>query len=170
MMRTKLTSERLREVIVYDPESGVFTWKSRGSPRFDKRFSGREAGALRPNGYIQINIDSVIYLAHRLAWLYMTGEWPNDCIDHKDMQPSNNKFSNLRLATKAQNQRFQRKPSHNTSGFKGVSFNKVLKKWTAKISIENKTRYIGSFETPEEAHSAYLAEAVRLSGDFAHPG
>lgn len=91
-------------------------------------------------------------------------------IDHEDRNPANNAASNLRVATTAQNHRNTRRPKTNTSGFKGVSWHRARGKWRASISVNNRTKQLGHFDTPEDAHAAYLAAAVALSGPFAHGG
>ena len=113
-----LTAERLREVLDYGPDTGVFTWKIRTNSRVKV---GDVAGALRPDGYIQISIDGRLHRAHRLAWLYVTGESPPDQIDHINGVRDDNRIANLRLATSAENkQNLRRAKSRNKTGFLGV--------------------------------------------------
>lgn len=150
---TLLTCERLRELLHYDPDTGSFTWLvTRGKAR-----PGMRASYVSANGYMYIGIERRRWLAHRLAWLYMTGEHPPRMIDHKDNEPTNLRWSNLRLATNAENgQNQQRPPRHNTSGFLGVSLYKPNGKYAAYIKINGKSRYLGYFESPEQAHDAYV--------------
>ena len=153
-----LTAERLREVLDYDQETGVFTWKIRTHSRVK---AGDVAGALRPDGYIQISIDGCLHRAHRLAWLYVTGESPPSEIDHINCVKNDNRISNLRLATRSENLQNQlRAKSNNNTGFLGVSPN--LWKFKAEIQVDGKRRYIGTFPTPEEAHAAYLKAKRQL--------
>lgn len=96
----QLTVVQLKELLHYNPETGVFTWARSVGQRAR---IGRVAGSKVPSGYIKISVSKRVYSAHRLAWLYMTGSWPENEIDHVDNNPSNNAFSNLRAATKSQN-------------------------------------------------------------------
>lgn len=156
----KLTFERLREVLDYDPLTGVFSWRVRLS---DKTRLGAIAGTTKDKGYVQVRIDGVKYLAHRLAWLYVTGKWPEDVIDHVDRNPSNNRLVNLRPATRRENHQNLNMRKANTSGFTGVSrCDRNPAKWRAVITDYGKQHYLGRFDTPEEAHAAYLAAKARL--------
>lgn len=151
-MKPELTQERLKEVLNYDPETGVFTRKE-----------GKEAGSVYNHGYRMISIDGKRYMAHRLAWLYMTGSMPIKCIDHKDCIKTNNAFKNLRETTTIQNaQNVRSASSNNTHGFLGVSFNKVIGKYFSRIHLNGKSNYLGVFNTPEEAHAAYIAAKREL--------
>src|ERR1700674_1345685 len=105
-------AERLRAVLLYDPETGVFTRRiNRG-----KWKAGAQVGWLRPDGYIGIGLDYHEYLAHRLAWLYVTGEWPID-VDHENTCRSDNRWDNLREASRSQNMRNMKRTKANTSGY-----------------------------------------------------
>ena len=157
-----ITVDELKAILRYDPETGEFWWRvSRKGIRL-----GRPAGRVTGR-YRQIGIDGRHYYAHRLAWLYMTGEWPSDDIDHIDGDRLNNRFSNLREASRAQNMANGRTPATNTSGFKGVSFDRQRGRWQAFIKIDGKTKNLGRFKTPEDAHAAYVAAAHQKSGNFA---
>lgn len=158
----ELTPERLREVLHYDPDTGVFTWRSGPA-------QGRVAGWLETGprtGYIRIEIDGRAYMAHRLAYLYVTGEWPSR-LDHIDNDKTNNRFANLRIATASQNAANRRKPRNNSSGYKGVSFYKKTGKWVAYIRHNYRHKTLGYFDTPEAAHAAYCAAAQRFFGEYA---
>lgn len=154
------TVERVREVFRYDPETGIFTRKYKtkecvvGYPR-------------KKGGYVLIGLDYDLHLAHRLAWLYMTGKWPLECVDHIDGDPSNNRWSNLRAATQSQNMANARKPTHNTSGLKGASFCKDTGRWRALVTKEGRHYCFGRHDTPEQAHAAYCTGVRRLFGEFA---
>ncbi len=111
-----------------------------------------------------------MYKAHRLAWFYMTGEWPPDQIDHIDGDRDNNRLVNLRKATNAQNGANARLSKNNSSGFKGVSFDTSVGRWRASIRRNRQLHYLGFFNTPEEAHAAYASAAVQLFGEFARMG
>jgi hypothetical protein len=146
-----LTAERLRQVLHYDPETGFFTWRERISIRI---MPGNVAGALGKRGYLIVGIDGRHHYAHRLAWLYMTGSWPARQIDHEDRVRINNRWNNLRLATPAQNAHNASARRNNTSGVPGVSWDKRRGCWIAKICINRKQLYLGSFGQDIEAAKA----------------
>jgi hypothetical protein len=145
----KLTADKLRALLIYDPETGVFTNRvtRRGS------LAGARVGSKDAHGHINIGINYHTYKAHRLAWLYVYGEWPPDCIDHINRDPADNRICNLRVADKSVN-------AHNTgprcdtrSGEKGVSWHKAANKWRAYYTNRGVTMHIGLFDTFEEAVS-----------------
>lgn len=156
--------DRLRELLSYDPDTGLFVWRvnKRGH-----RKTGDIAGSLDKSGYWIIRLDQRNYPAHRLAWLYMTGEWPAHHIDHRDLDKANNRWANLRQATVSQNLANRRKYKNNQSGFKGVIWHARDKRWRADIRKNGKGYFLGNFRTPEEAHAAYRVAAERLYGEFA---
>ena len=158
--------KRLRDILRYDPETGVFTWKEPQSPRLP---AGAVAGYFVSRGYRQIQIDKVKHREHRLAWAYVYGEWV-DSIDHIDGCVSNNSIENLRPATLSQNQHNRKLGKNNTSGFKGVSFCKRSKKWKGTIRLRGKPIHVGLFETAEAANEAVCKERERLHGEFANHG
>lgn len=151
-----LTADYLRSILHYDPLTGVFTW---AAPRPKIRV-GDVAGGRDEKGYIRIRIDGKKYRAHRLAWLYVYGEWPPQEIDHKDTIKSNNWIGNLRPANKVQNGQ-NRKVAHsnNKSGFLGV--HKDRYSFVAEIRICGQQKYLGSFPTAEKAYAAYLDAKVK---------
>jgi hypothetical protein len=160
-----LTHERLLSVLHYDPDTGRFTWLASLAHRVKV---GDEAGSNHGSGYFEIGIDNVRYLAHRLAWFYMSGEWPSAQIDHRDLDRSNTRWNNLRLATHGQNVHNSGPRKHNSHGFKGVTFYPSKKtKWHARIMFQRKLYLLGFFNTPEEAHAAYAKKAAELHGEFA---
>jgi len=149
-----ITMDRLRAVLHYDPETGIFTWKQRLSNRVH---IGDIAGALDHDQYVIIGIDGVTYRAHRLAFLYMNGVMPSDCIDHINGEVGDNSWSNLREAGDGINQENKRRPqSSSSTGLLGV----VPKRgrFAAYIGVKKKSFYLGTFDTPEEAHERYLQE------------
>ena len=155
-----LTVDRLREVLEYNRHTGEFFNKiSRGS----RCIAGRPAGHFRKDGYRVIFIDGISYLSHRLAWLFVYGDWPQNDIDHIDGDPSNNSILNLRDVTHRANRRNSRLPSDNTSGACGVIFCKRSKRWIARIQDGGLTRHIGAFEEKERAIAA-RKESERLLG------
>lgn len=158
-----LTAARLRELLEYNPETGIFTRRSqRGRYK-----AGAPTGCLSPIGYLQIRVDQKLYYAHRLAWLYAHGLWPVDLIDHINGDKINNCLSNLREATPQQNNRNTGKRSHNTSGFKGVYWDKERQKWGAAATVNGRFRSLGRYSTREEAYAAYVKFATELHGAFA---
>lgn len=160
----KLTVDRLKSLLDYNPETGDFTWKIKTSNRTPV---GSRAGAKGTLGYIHISVDMKKYLAHRLAYFYMIGEWPAEVIDHINGNKSDNRWANLRPATVAQNTWNSSVPQNNSSGHKGVSFSKSKRRWTARISKNYRLRILGYFDTKEEAIEAYQKAAKRLHGKFA---
>jgi hypothetical protein len=159
-----VTYERLRELLDYDPETGVFRWKIYRNGRAKV---GYIAGGFDKCGHRRIAIDGRFYPSHRLAWLYQTGKWPVALIDHINMVPDDNRFCNLREATKSQNGWNTGKRSDNTSGFKGVTWAKNVRRWMAQIQVHGKNKHLGTFDTPEQAHAAYAAAAKEFHGEFA---
>ena len=153
------SAETLRELITYEPDTGLFRWRiSRG-----RAGAGKIAGCADSAGYIRIYILGRKQAAHRLAWLYMTGEWPVIDVDHKDTVKSNNRWSNLRLATRSQNSENQRGPkANNRSGYLGVHFHKRSQKYVASITVRGKRRQLGEYRTGEEAYAVYLAAKREL--------
>jgi hypothetical protein len=159
--KAKLTQARLKELLRYDPETGVFTWLITRSRRARR---GSVAGSLHVSGYIHIIVDGCAYKAHRLAWLYVHGVWPDE-IDHINCIKDDNAFSNLREVSRLQNMKNIRRFTTNKSGFKGVGFHGG--KWRARITCDRKPMFLGHFDTPEMAFAAYCAAARRVHGEFA---
>lgn len=153
-----LTASRLRELLSYDPATGVFTARV-GLPR---RPVGSVAGTRGKDGYWRISIAGRKHYAHRLAWMYVNGSWPASQVDHKDGNPGNNWIDNLREATNLQNGQNRKPSKNNTSGFRGVTFVKKCGSWQASIGAGAKIKYLGSFSTPELAHAAYLDAKAKL--------
>ena len=137
-----LTQDRLKELLRYDSDTGVFTWRVTSGNGIA---IGDKAGFTRPNGAIYINLRGRRYMAHRLAWLYVHGEWPEHDIDHIDHDPSNNRIVNLRSVTHQENGKNQSLSKLNKSGVSGVSFHKQTGKWTAQIFNNRKRIYLGVF-------------------------
>lgn len=167
-----LTADALRAMIHYDPDTGVFTWKARPDARkaWNTRYAGKSAGydwQIGNTAYRSIRIFDWPFLGHRLAWLYMTGEWPESMVDHADTNGLNNRWSNLRPATKSQNSANSRKPVTNKTGFKGVSVAKKSGKYRATITVNGRHKDLGIHSTPEAAHDAYCDAAAAYSGEYA---
>ena len=161
----ELTVDRLKSVLDYSPETGIFTWRISTSNRSP---AGSKAGVTGPKGYVYIGVDMKRYLAHRLAYFYMTGEWPASVIDHINGDASDNRWANLRPATIAENNWNSKPRNTNTSGHKGVSYSKSKKKWTARIYKNYRLHIIGYYQTKEEAIEAHKIAAVELHGEFAN--
>ena len=159
-----LDQATLKELLHYDPETGVFTWKV-DSGRWGRIKAGTEAGNLRRrDGYRQIKLKEGNFLAHRLAFLYMTGDWPEQHVDHIDGNPLNNRWCNLRDVDRNANmQNLKRAQSNNkSSGLLGVS--SCRSKWQAHITVNSEYKHLGTYDTPEEAHDAYLEAKRQLHG------
>ena len=138
-----MNQKELQEILHYDPATGVFTYLKRVMVRLN---IGDVAGTrTHHKGYVYIKISGKQYAAHRLAWLYMTGEWPEYEIDHKNGVKDNNQFKNLRPTTHAENGKNQKKHITNTSGVMGVNWHKRDRIWQASITIDCRKRWIGSF-------------------------
>jgi hypothetical protein len=160
-----LTAERLRELLSYDQATGDLTrLVGRSGP---KARAGDIAGRLDDSGYIRIYVDGVKYPAHRLIVLWMTGEFPPQEVDHINGDRADNRWSNLRLATRSENMRNKGTYKTNTSGLRGVSFYKRTGKWKAQIQHEGKKIGLGYFASPDLAHTAYLTAEVALRKEFA---
>ena len=145
-----VSKEQLKELLIYAPDTGIFTWKvSRGTAR-----EGNIAGYKTNNGYIAIKISGIFYKAHRLAWLYIHGKFPDYEVDHLDGVKDNNRILNLRSVTHSVNGKNQRKPVNNTSGIIGVVWYKTSNKWRAQIKVEGKQIHIGYFSDIADAAKA----------------
>ncbi len=173
--QAELTAEELRKIVHYDPETGIMTWKTREHKNFrsiswNARYAGQEAGHPLQEGRIQIKIWGVQHQRARLAWLYMTGAWPEKEIDHEDADASNDKWSNPRPSTRQQNGANRRLFKNNTSGYKGVHWGKASSKWIAMITVSGKRRNLGSYDDPAIAHQAYMRAATAAFGEYARGG
>jgi hypothetical protein len=158
-----IDAESLRAILSYNEETGLFMWRVPGR----KRRLDRPVGTLLPVGYCQIKIFQRKYYAHRLAWLFIYGSWPPSEIDHINCDRSDNRISNLRLANPSTQGANVHKSKRNSSGFKGVSWDKISSKWRAVIGVQGKCLYLGRFDTAEMAHDAYCAAANSHFGCFA---
>jgi hypothetical protein len=152
----RITQERLKQLVKYDPETGVFT-------RAD---NGKKAGSLRTDGYVSLCVDGVVHRAHQLAFVYMTGRCPKS-IDHRNGVNGDNRWGNLREATQSQNSCNRGLRSDNTSGAKGVRWLKSSGKWIADITLKGKRRHLGLFESFELAVEFRQLAADMLHGEFA---
>jgi hypothetical protein len=159
--KTTITAEELRARLRYDPETGIFSsivpWA---------RWAGKAqlTGVIIGAGYVAIHVKGRRYYAHRLAWLYMTGEWPNEEIDHINRDRKDNRWANLRAATRSTN-------CQNSRGrgryLKGTKFDPRCGSWLARIHVNKREIHLGSFRTEAEAHAAYVEAAKKYHGEFA---
>lgn len=153
-MKTQLTSSRLHKVVSYDPDTGIF----RRLTKWGSQNIGDIPGTQSPQGYWYIGVDGQAHPAHRLAWLYVHGNWPDGDIDHINRNRLDNQLVNLRVTTRSTN--LHNSPSRGESGIKGVSMispsrrKKSKKLWQARIQVNNKEHDLGSFYTKEEAAAA----------------
>lgn len=151
----ELTAERLRELLHYDPETGVFTWKVTLSRRAS---AGSIAGAYGANkGYTPISVLKRKYQAHRLAWLYMRGVWPPEDLDHINRDRSDNRLANLRLASRTENSQNANLKRNNTSGCKGVSWHIQSGRWRAHLMLNRRQIHLGLFDAFDDAVAARKA-------------
>ena len=165
-----LTAEYLRSALDYDPETGVFTWKPRpGDAQFNAEHAGNRAGSESPRRppyvYRSIGIHGVLYLEHRLAWLYVHGAWPPNRIDHINGDTRDNRIANLRPATAGENRANSRTNRNNHLGVKGVSL--CDGKYRARLRCRGKMYELGTFQTIEEAKAVYAEAAAEHHGEFA---
>lgn len=160
MAASDLTAARLRELLLYDPLTGVFTRRVAVGGRNGKKFkAGTVAGCLAADGYRLIRIDGVLHKAHRLAWLYVQGAWPETGLDHRFRSRDDNRIGELREGGQSFNtQNLRAAHKGNTSGYLGVSWNAASGKWMAQIKIPGRKNnlYLGLFDDPAVAHEAYL--------------
>lgn len=143
----ELTQAMLKEMLGYDPLTGIFVWRVTKSNR---AVMGKVAGYRQPSGYWAIKALGKLYRGHRLAWLWMYGRWPACEVDHVDRNRANNSFDNLRLATRQENMR-----NTDSKGYRSRAG-----KWRAHITVSGRTIELGSFDTPAEARAAYLVARV----------
>lgn len=154
-----LTYEQASELFSYDPETGALRWRSTVNSR---AVAGATAGARNNHGYLKLQFDHRPYTAHRVAWLIMTGEWPDLQVDHINGKRDDNRWANLRLASQVDNSRNQARP--NKTGFKGVT--RKGERYIASIRKGAKVVHLGMFDTAQAAHAAWLDAAKVDHGEF----
>lgn len=163
----KITASRLREVLAYDAETGVLSWRVATGSRAKV---GDQAGSVENmKGGLRrrtVFVDGCRYKAHRLAWLYMTGQWPDGIVDHKNNNGLDNRFFNLRIATPTQSVWNTCEKAGGKSGVKGVSLFKRTGKWRAEIRDGGKKRHLGYYATVDDAKAAYEKAAMSLHGEW----
>jgi hypothetical protein len=155
-----ITADNVRELYVYDPETGIVSWKS---PPSSVKIGAR-AGSVQSNGYRVLRHKNKPFQEHRVIWLYVHGVWPPQYIDHINGNKTDNRLSNLRLATPKQNC-WNAKTRKRNGGLPGTS--KQYNRWNAKISINGERRFLGCFDTEQEAHQAYVLALRELCGEYA---
>ncbi len=161
MTTEKELAERVREILHYDPETGIFTRKVRLAQRHQA--GDRACGNPIKGGHLRVAFDSTKYLAHRLAWLYIHGEWPKGMIDHINGNPADNRLANLRdVNARINMENIRRARASNKSGYLGVYWHGQNGKWVARIQVDKKGIYIGCFDDPKDAHEAYLEYKRKL--------
>jgi hypothetical protein len=158
-----ITQQRLKEVLQYDPETGIFIWLISPSQKIKV---GSKAGTNRATGYRQIMVDGNLYLSHRLAWFYMTGEWPTRFIDHINGVRNDNRFSNLREATPKQSSYNRGNNKNNTSGFRGVCWHSLAQKWWARLYADGKPIHSSLHNSKEEAYTEYCNAVEKYHKDY----
>jgi hypothetical protein len=163
------TADRLRDILSYCPETGIFRWLVDANSNASV-MAGDIAGGVNNCGYRRIGVDGLRYAAADLAWLYMTGEWPQCTVDHRNRIRGDNRWDNLRAATRSQNLWNMTIRGNNTSGHKGVSWVPSRNKWIATICVYGKLKNLGRFEKIEDAIEARRRAAEAMHGDFATDG
>jgi hypothetical protein len=154
-MADEIIAARVRELLHYDPATGIFTRKVRTAQRH--QVGDRACGNPMKAGHLRVAFDSKKFLAHRVAWLYVYGKWPDNDIDHINGDPTDNRVENLRDVTNRINRQNMRNPrGKSNSGLLGVFLHKETGKWRARIQLDGKGIHLGLFDTPEAAHEAYL--------------
>lgn len=177
----KITPSDVRKLFDYDPLTGGLSWKPRTPDMFSNgkygadrvcaawnaRHAGRVPGTANTNGHIQILVHKRLRLAHQLIWAMVTDEWPSMDIDHIDCERSNNKWNNLRLATKVENTANRKATVRNKSGLKCVSFDKKSGRWRTDFTHNGRRRFMGYSDCPAAASFVYQIEADKCIGEFA---
>lgn len=169
-MTDKITQERLKERVSYNPETGIFVWRETFSGTCREGWPAGRPSTGRAAGYLRITIDAREYKAHRLAWLWMTGEWPAKQIDHRNGDGSDNRWSNLRACSQSQNKGNSKVYKNSKTGIKGVSLHSATGKWHAVIQVNKKSIYLGRFTEIDDAVEAYRQASEKYFGEFSRPG
>lgn len=159
-----LACERVRELLHYDPDTGIVRWRV-NRDRAGRAKAGDIVGRPDKDGYLKFTIESSSQYLHRVIWLYVTGHWPDERIDHRDGDPVNNRWANLREATPSQNGANRRLASNNRLGIKGVR--EFHGKYRATIMLNGEAIHLGTFNTPQEAAKVRALAARDLHGEYA---
>ncbi len=158
MAKADISAQRLRELLAYDPQTGVFTRLVNRA-----KFRAGEVAGSYCKGRLSVRVAGVTYYAHRLAWLYVNGEWPDGYIDHINGDPADNRIANLRVVTMAVNNQNRRSPrkDNRSSGLMGV-YRRNSGNWCSAIRLDGKQYHLGTFASADLAHAAYLVAKRRL--------
>jgi hypothetical protein len=162
----KVSISELKRCVAYDPLTGIMTWKDRLSPK-SRAVIGTEIGYVDQDGYLRFKFMGQKLYVHVAAWAIVTGAWPTTEIDHRDVDPDYNAWTNLREATRSQNKANMGPPKTNTSGIKGVRYEADRDKWVARITHHGQKKNLGRFDTRDEAAHAYAVAANAHFGEFA---
>ena len=162
-----LTRERMKELLSYDPITGEIR---RVKTISGNAVKGMLAGSIKANGYVQIQVDGKCYLGHRLAWLHEFGRFPSGILDHINGDRQDNRIANLRQVTASQNCHNELRRTNNTSGVKGVTWDKRRNSWMAKFWHERKCINVGNFKNLEDAREAVMKKRKEIHGEFANDG
>ena len=155
----RVTVDRLRELLTYQPETGILVWRV----KYGNVDAGSVAGTLSSTGYLTVGIDGEKFRAHRVAWALWTGKWPVQTIDHMDGNRANNRAENLRCVSQSVNMQNIRKPtSRNTSGYLGVYWSERRGGWMAALSVDKKKKRWGPYSTSDRAYEQYLRKKRQL--------
>ena len=167
--RRDFTRAEVLDLLDYDPETGIFRWKIEKNSHGGKIYPGSLAGTSK-DGYCQIKLFGIVYRAHHLAWLIMTGEWPDRSrdVDHRNRDRSDNRWDNLRYATRAQNNINGAPHRNNKSGTKGVSFVTRTGLWDARIKVNGKVLTLGQHQRLDDAVAARREAENRIYGEFSY--
>ncbi len=182
MPRDLPSPELLRQLLRYEPETGLLFWLPRDQSLFvlgrltrevsckkwNLRYAGQKAGFTMPGGYTQVSVFKKRLQAHRVIWAMMTGAWPVGELDHVNHDRSDNRFANLRPCDRVQNARNGRSHSDASSSFLGVSFFTRDRRWRSQIRVSNKNLHLGYFDAEIAAARAYDAAAREHFGEFAN--
>jgi hypothetical protein len=158
-----IDAEKIKEYLDIDINTGSAIWKK-------TKFHGKKAGTINSKGYVVIQVDNVQYTLHRLVWAIANNSNPLTHIDHINGIRDDNRIENLRLANPSMNQANGRLKTNNTSGFRGVYWESVINKYTARIKKDGVSHWLGAFDSKIEAHEAYMKAARQLFGEFAYLG
>jgi hypothetical protein len=162
-----LTQEKAKELFSYNPEEGILRWRVRPSGRNTTLIAGYLKESPNKPTYWVVMVNYKNYKVHQIIWVYMTGEWPSRWIDHKDLDGTNNKWDNLRLATPSQNMMNTGIRKNNSTGVKGVSLDHRRGKFRVRLNVNGTALWLGYFDTLDAAKAARIVAAQQHHGEFA---
>lgn len=167
-MEPTIDIDAMKAILDYDPDSGKIAWKN--DMNRGRIPAGTEVGSVYPDGYKRLNINGKMHMAHRLGYALGTGQVPTDIVDHGDNDRSNNSLANLRIASALQNAHNTSISKRNTTGVKGVYFDKYHQKYRARVMVGGTQHHLGLFKDLEEAKAAQDEARTRLHGEYANSG